>query len=538
MTRVHTGALRTGIALLCLLLLMAAQAVRAAPSDTTLATLASGTNTQKLDAIRQLGEDASPQAARILEALGEGRLRVDGSGRLLVPEGDGQALDPLTGERLAMPEGLRTVVVNNRLRRAVADAQALTQLFSEETAVRLAAAQRLQQGNTAADLKVLERALARENDEAVRDALTIAQARLHLTDNDPQVRLAAIAALGATGDASFRQPLLALLNPASGSPDGATQAAVTQALAAIDQHQTFLAWAGNVFYGLSLGSVLLLAALGLAITFGLMGVINMAHGELLMIGAYATYVVQSVFRQLMPAWIDWYVVAALPVAFLCAAVVGMVLERTVIRWLYGRPLETLLATWGISLILMQGVRSLFGAQNVEVANPEWMTGGVTVLGGLVLSYNRLAIIVFALLVVFFVWLLLNHTRLGLFVRAITQNRRMADCTGVPTARIDTLAFGLGAGIAGLGGVALSQLGNVGPDLGRAYIVDSFMVVVLGGVGQLAGTVIAAFGLGSLTKFLEPWSGAVLAKIAILVLIVLFVQKRPQGLFAPRGRSVE
>ena len=230
--------------------------------------------------------------------------------------------------------------------------------------------------------------------------------------------------------------------------------------------------------------------------------------------------------------------AALPAAFVFTALVGMVLERTVIRWLYGRPLETLLATWGISLILMQAVRSLFGAQNVEVANPSWLSGGVEVMNGLVLSYNRIAVIVFSLLVVVFVWLLLNHTRLGLFVRAITQNRRMADCVGVPTGRIDMLTFGLGAGIAGLGGVALSQLSNVGPDLGRGYVIDSFMVVVLGGVGQLAGTVIAAFGLGSLSKFIEPFSGAVLAKIAILVLIVFFIQKRPQGLFAPKGRSVE
>jgi urea transport system permease protein len=220
------------------------------------------------------------------------------------------------------------------------------------------------------------------------------------------------------------------------------------------------------------------------------------------------------------------------------AVVGMILERTVIRWLYGRPLETLLATWGISLALMQTVRTIFGAQNVEVANPSWMSGGVTVLGGLVLTYNRMVIIGFAIFVVAIVWALLNKTRLGLFVRAVTQNRRMADCVGVPTGRVDMLTFGLGSGIAGLGGVALSQLGNVGPDLGQSYIVDSFMVVVLGGVGQLAGTVIAAIGLGELNKFLEPYAGAVLAKIAILVLIVLFIQKRPQGLFALKGRSAD
>jgi urea transport system permease protein len=295
---------------------------------------------------------------------------------------------------------------------------------------------------------------------------------------------------------------------------------------------------GQIFYGISLGSVLLLAALGLAVTFGLMGIINMAHGELLMIGAYTTYLCQLLFRTYFPGAVDAYLVAALPAAFLVTGLVGMALERTVIRWLYGRPLETLLATWGISLILMQLVRTIFGAQNVEVANPSWMSGGVTVLGSLVLAYNRIAIIVFAVLVVVAVWLILNKTRLGLFVRAVMQNRRMADCVGVSTGRIDMLTFGLGSGIAGLGGVALSQLGNVGPDLGQSYIVYSFMVVVLGGVGQLAGTVIAALGLGEVNKFLEPLAGAVLAKICILVFIIIFIQRRPQGLFALKGRSVD
>jgi len=305
--------------------------------------------------------------------------------------------------------------------------------------------------------------------------------------------------------------------------------------------ESSLAWgdrAGAIFSGISLGSILLLVALGLAITYGLMGVINMAHGELMMIGAYATYVVQGFFQKYMPGAFDWYLVAAVPVSFAASALMGAVLERSVIRFLYGRPLETLLATWGISLMLMQGVRSIFGAQNVEVANPSWMSGGVTVLGSLVLSYNRIAIIVFAILVVTAVWLILNKTRLGLFVRAVTQNRRMADCVGVSTGKIDMLTFGLGSGIAGLGGVALSQLGNVGPDLGQSYVVDSFMVVVLGGVGQLAGTVIAALGLGEVNKFLEPVAGAVLAKIAILVFIIVFIQRRPQGLFAMKGRSVE
>ena len=293
-----------------------------------------------------------------------------------------------------------------------------------------------------------------------------------------------------------------------------------------------------VFTGISLGSILLLAALGLAITYGLMGVINMAHGELLMIGAYATFVVQNLFRQYLPGAFDYYVLAAIPAAFLASALVGAAMERSVIRWLYGRPLETLLATWGISLVLMQGVRSLFGAQNVPVENPAWLSGGVSLMSNLTLPYNRIAIIAFAALVLLAVALLIARTRLGLFVRGVTQNRRMAACVGVNTARVDTYAFALGSGIAGLGGCALSQVGNVGPDLGQSYIVDSFLVVVLGGVGQLAGTVYAALGLGVLNKLLEGWAGAVLAKIMVLVFIVIFIQKRPQGIFAMKGRSAE
>jgi urea transport system permease protein len=302
-----------------------------------------------------------------------------------------------------------------------------------------------------------------------------------------------------------------------------------------------LAWGerwGALFTGISLGSILLLVALGLAITYGLMGVINMAHGELMMIGAYATYVVQTVVRTHAPGFFDYYLALAIPMAFLSAALVGALLERTVLKHLYGRPLETLLATWGISLILMQAVRSLFGAQNVAVENPSWMSGGVQVLANLSLPWNRVLIVVFAMLVLAAVALLISQTRLGLFVRGVTQNRAMASCMGVNTARIDTYAFALGSGIAGLAGCALSQIGNVGPDLGQGYIVDAFMVVVLGGVGQLAGTVYAALGLGVLNKFLEGWTGAVLAKIAVLVFIIVFIQKRPQGLFAMKGRSAE
>jgi urea transport system permease protein len=305
--------------------------------------------------------------------------------------------------------------------------------------------------------------------------------------------------------------------------------------------QAALSWGeklGALFTGISLGSILLLVALGLAITYGLMGVINMAHGELMMIGAYATYVVQGLFRQYLPGMFDAYLLVAIPASFLASALVGAVLERLVLRHLYGRPLETLLATWGISLVLMQGVRSIFGAQNVGVENPSWMSGGVQLLANLSLPYNRLVIIGFAVFVLVGMTLLISKTRLGLFVRGVTQNRPMASALGVNTARIDTYAFSLGCGIAGLAGCALSQIGNVGPDLGQSYIVDAFMVVVLGGVGQLAGTVYAAMGLGLMNKLLEGVAGAVLAKIAVLVFIIVFIQKRPQGIFAMKGRSAE
>lgn len=506
-----------------------------------LAPLAGDDTDARLAAIARLGAQPAPQAAAVLEALASDRLHAAPDGRLVMDTGAG-AVDAATGQPVDMPASADAISVNNRLRRAIAAALATARLHAPDPAQRLAAAQRLQRGADPAALPMLEKALASEPDARVRAALEIAAATLQLQSPAPAVRRHAAETLGESGNAAFRPVLAALLQQdAAGryaEPDADVRAAAAAALHRIERHLSLVEWAGNLFYGISLGSVLLLAALGLAITFGLMGVINMAHGELLMIGAYVAYAVQALFRLWFPQWLDAYVIAALPVAFTVTGLVGMALERTVIRWLYGRPLETLLATWGISLMLMQAVRTMFGAQNVEVANPSWMSGGITVPGSLVLSYNRLAIIVFAVLVVAFVWLLLNHTRLGLFVRAITQNRRMADCVGVPTGRVDMLAFGLGSGIAGLAGVALSQLGNVGPDLGRAYIVDSFMVVVLGGVGQLAGTVVAALGLGAITKFLEPHSGAVMAKIAILVLIVLFVQKRPQGLFAPRGRSVE
>jgi urea transport system permease protein len=528
--------------LLAMLCLMSAPA-RAQTLDKDFVNgLASEDSDKRIDVVDKLGTLGTPEAFKILDALNTGHLQATPDGQVLLVDDNSVAHDPITGAVVALPDGSDTVEINNRLRRHIESALAASRLFSSDTAVRLQAAKEMQASPDPAQRELLQKALASEKNPDVIEPLKMSLASIDLHGSTPQIRMQAARDLSGSSNASLVPVLTAMLakNP-DGSyvePDADVRSALSDTLGSIQRHLTTLEWAGNVFYGISLASVLLLAALGLAITFGLMGIINMAHGELLMIGAYSTYMVQFIFRRFFPGAIDAYVIAAIPVAFVVAALVGMALERSVIRWLYGRPLETLLATWGISLILQQLVRSIFGAQNVEVGNPSWMSGGVTVFGGLVLAYNRIFIIIFALAVMMLVWALLNRTRLGLFVRAVTQNRRMAACVGVSTGRIDMLTFGLGSGIAGLGGVALSQLGNVGPDLGQSYIVDSFMVVVLGGVGQLAGTAIAALGLGEISKFLEPSFGAVLSKIAILVMIVLFIQKRPSGLFALKGRSID
>ncbi|MFC0139191.1 urea ABC transporter permease subunit UrtB [Erwinia mallotivora] len=431
----------------------------------------------------------------------------------------------------------KKLFINNRLRVQIATTLAAHQLLSDSRDNRLAAARQLQNDAEAAQLPLLSRQLASERDSAVHAVLAQAVAGLQVADASPQVRLRAVQLLSETSDPQTEATLLRL-SQRQNEPDAAVRAAASDGLKQIKQRLLWGDLLGQAFTGLSLGSVLLLAALGLAITYGLLGVINMAHGEMLMLGAYATWLVQTLFQRYAPEWLALYPLLALPVAFIITATIGMVLERTVIRHLYGRPLETLLATWGISLMLIQLVRMLFGSQNLEVANPPWLSGGIQLLPNLVLPYNRIVVILFVFAVLLLTWLLLNKTRLGLNVRAVTQNRTMADCCGVATGRVDMLAFGLGSGIAGLGGVALSQLGNVGPELGQGYIIDSFLVVVTGGVGQLAGTVVAAFGLGIVNKVLEPQIGAVLGKILILVLIVLFIQKRPQGLFAVKGRVTD
>jgi len=451
---------------------------------------------------------------------------------------DDKYVDAATGAEIAeLPEGTEDVINSNRMAGELNSALAVLKLYSKDLADRQAAVAALKEQVDASKLPMLEKAEAAETDVALKVQLGLLKAAALLTSDDKTQRMAAAKLLADSGEPATKSLLLARLAEGA-EADAQVRIQLQLALSSVDSK---LAWGerlGTFFTGASLGSILLLVALGLAITYGLMGVINMAHGELMMIGAYATYLVQNLFRLHLPGAFDWYMLIAIPASFLTAALVGAVLERSVLRWLYGRPLESLLATWGISLVLMQGVRTLFGAQNVQVENPGWLSGGVAVLPNLTLPYNRLAILAFAALVLLGVALLISRTRLGLFVRGVTQNRRMAACMGVNTARIDTYAFALGSGIAGLAGCALSQVGNVGPDLGQSYIVDAFMVVVTGGVGQLAGTVYAALGLGIINKILEGWSGAVLAKIMVLVLIVGFIQKRPQGLFAMKGRSAE
>jgi len=526
---------RTLLRIFCVALSLLGGAAQALTPAETLA-IASGDNDARLAALNAAAAGGDARLAAFVQALVDGEVKVAGDKVYLVK--DDKATLAATGEQALLPDDAEDVSNNNRMRGALAAVLSTLRLVSTDLAVRRAAVADLGKATLEeGQLPLIDKALAVETDAGLKDALGRMRAAILISSSDRASRLAAAKELASSSQSAVASLLQERLGE-GGEADPEVRAALQQALDAVRGR---LAWGERlavVFTGVSLGSVLLLVALGLAITYGLMGVINMAHGELMMIGAYTTYVVQNLFRAYAPGAFDAYILVAIPAAFAVAALVGAVLERGVIRFLYGRPLETLLATWGISLVLQQAVRSLFGAQNVPVENPAWLSGGVQAMSNLVLPYNRLAIIAFAMLVLGGVALLIARTRLGLFVRGVTQNRRMAACVGVDTARIDMVAFAFGAGIAGLAGCALSQIGNVGPDLGQSYIVDSFLVVVVGGVGQLAGTVVAALGLGVLNKFLEGMAGAVLAKIMVLVFIVVFIQRKPSGLFAMKGRSAE
>jgi urea transport system permease protein len=464
--------------------------------------LAKPSNDDVIHAIQAVAASGQARARDVLAAMRDGNLAIGDDGAVFVREANGALRDAATGDPVP-PRPTHDPSMDNETRRVLEPLAARLDLVAPDPKVRIAAVEALGSSGDEADGEPLRAALANEKDTAVRRAMTVALAELDLASANGDRRLGAVTAMAGSGSLKFRTQLEGVQN----DPDARVAAAAKSALTSLARKRFILDRTADVIYGMSTGSVLLLSALGLAITFGLMRVINMAHGEMLMLGAYATFV-------------------------------GALLEVTVVRFLYGRPLETLLATYGLSLLLIQIVRSTFGAQNVAVENPAWLSGGTEIFEDVVIPYNRIAVVLFTIVVVSFVGYMLRGTSLGLLVRAVTQNRPMAAAMGISTRRVDTWTFALGSGVGGLGGVALAQLGNVGPELGQSYIVDSFMVVVLGGVGKLVGCVVAAFGLGILNKLLEPVAGAVLGKIAILLLVVVIIQRRPQGLFAPRGRGLE
>lgn len=520
--------------LLALLLLLLCGPL-VAHADDPLAELASGSFDTVRQGVEDLAQSGNPNAAKILSALQNGQLYYLPDHTLLIQADDGSYANAITGKAVSDDDAeARSVRINNSIRSVLDAALGSLRLFDPNPSVRLNAAGAVFDAHQPAAIPALDRALAKETDPAVKTRMQQARAAAVLSDPGAaqDARLAAVPVLRARGDEAARGVLASVADQ-----PGPVGAAAKAAVASIDRVLQLWSLAQSVYYGISLGSVLLLAAAGLAITFGVMGVINMAHGEMVMLGAYTTFVVQQVMHAYVPSLYGGSLLVAIPMAFLVAGLIGVVIERSLIRWLYGRPLETLLATWGLSLVLQQVVRSLFGADNRNVTTPDWMSGA-TQLGGLTLTWNRTYIILFAFLVMAALMAALRYTPLGLRMRAVTQNRRMAAAMGIRTPWIDALTFGLGSGVAGIAGVALSQIDNVSPNLGQGYIIDSFMVVVFGGVGNLWGTTLGALTLGIVNKFLEPIAGAVLGKIVVLVLLILFVQRNPRGMFPLKGRAVE
>lgn len=477
------------------------------------------------------------QLDQLVAYIDQNELYTDSAGHTYILKNDEKLLSyPQQQVIETWPSDLSQVTLVNTLRKALNFGQAKVKLNSDDASQRLAAVDILENNLDELDVATIKQLYLNEKSEGVKARLAQLKARLDFNSSDEFTKIESVKILAD----SNRPDVYALITQSLEQPQSnpALKTALVEAQNKIKTRLQISEWSGHVFSGLSTASILLLAALGLAITYGLLGVINMAHGELIMIGAYTTYVIQSFFKTHFAGLVDWYLLAAIPAAFLVSALIGMLIERTVIRPLYGRQLETLLATFGVSLILMQSVRMIFGAQNVEVSNVAWLSGGIALTPSLMLPFNRIAIIGFTVAVLLLLVFLLNKTRFGLFVRAVTQNRQMARAVGIRSARIDMMAFGLGSGLAGLAGCALAQVGNVGPDLGQNYIIDAFLVVVVGGVGQVWGAVLAALGLGISGTVLEIGLGAVLAKIILLVLVILFIQKRPQGLFAIKGRFVE
>ena len=502
--------------------------------------LAPGNYKDREAAIGVLVATGDQRVVPILETLLAGDLYFDEpSGKVVFTSqsgGKGTLTDPVTAAELPLTdENLEKVKVNNGLRRVIRTAVGQMTLLSEDSGVRLFAAQSILRDADPAQLELLDSAIAAETDANIKRVMEQARAAIIVKTPDASIEewQAAIPVAQAIGGRDALNMLTTALNTAPEEVKPLIQSAID----GLARDRAVWDVAQNIWFGVSLGSVLLLAAIGLAITFGVMGVINMAHGEMVMLGAYTTFVVQEIIRQNAPELFDWSLAIALPLAFLFTGLVGVIIERGIIRFLYGRPLETLLATWGLSLIIQQGVQRIFTANIREVGNPSWMSGSFD-LGGLGITWNRFYIVIFAAAVFIALLGVLKYTAIGLHMRAVTQNRRMASAMGIRTPLVDAMTFGLGSGIAGLAGVALSQIGNVSPNLGQGYIIDSFMVVVFGGVGNLWGTFVGALTLGIANKFIEPYAGAVLGKIIILVLIILFIQRRPRGLFALKGRSIE
>jgi urea transport system permease protein len=495
----------------------------------------------------RLGATGHPTARPVLAALLEDRLYVRESDErvVIVAAADDNLAewtlsDPLTLKSAgsAPRDALVKIGTNNHVRRVVRTVIARLDLSSPDPAVRLAAVDEMLRDLDDSSVALLRVRVSVETNSQVKSAIATGLALAALDSAQPADRLNAIAALGGGLRSEVRNRLAALIEPApDGSiaePDPAVRRAASIAVRRIDRVRAFYGGIQTLFFGLSVGSVLVLVATGLAITFGVMGVINMAHGEFMMLGAYTTYVVQ----QAMPSYAGLSIPIAIPAAFIVSGLAGVLLERTIIRFLYGRPLETLLATFGVSLVLQQLVRSIFSANNRSVITPAWMSGTLQVNDALSITLNHLVILIFALLVFAVLAVVLKRTRLGLEIRAVSQNRAMAQAMGIRTNRVDALAFGLGSGIAGMAGVALSQFTNVGPNLGQSYILDSFMVVVFGGVGTLGGTLVGGMSMGVGNQLLEPQVGAVLAKILVLVALIVFIQRWPRGLFPQTGRAGE
>jgi len=544
-------ALRLGAVIACLALLVIATPNSAqAFSDEELRNIAEQLNdksaTKKVAVIEAMAADGDPRVAPILKAMLDGDLYVrDSDEHVVIATKKGKVfthIDIVSGEEVgeSSSKELSKIKINNRLRGALRDALATLNLFSPDLNIRSAAVEQIMDARDPAMLPLLLRAIDREEDETLLARMELAQATMALAAGETtEERLSAIEVLASETTPQIRAVLYQFVAGAEAEGyEPEVIAAANDALESVEGRLSTWQTVGDVYRGISLGSVLLLAAVGLAITFGVMGVINMAHGEMIMIGAYTTFMVQQALGSFLPSGSAWSLMISVPAAFLVAGAVGVVIERSVIRFLYGRPLETLLATWGVSLVLQQAIRTIFGATNQQVTAPDFMSGAIEFSTGLVLTYNRLWIILFSIIVVAGIAAVLRYTAFGLQMRAVTQNRRMAGSVGIRTGYVDALTFGLGSGIAGIAGVALSQISNVSPNLGQTYIIDSFMVVVFGGVGNLWGTVLGAFSLGIVNKFLEPVAGAVLAKIFVLIALILFIQKRPKGLFALKGRAVE